>query len=388
MKEIGPIAEIDCEITMKETGPIAGMDCKNTMTEMNHTGGIDCQSITKMIMKESIIIHFRTMEIGEIIKIVIKTSIGMKISMIVIDLMIWIILMVGIENIVGTGTTPKNTKGTGHTIEIDYMTEMTYIVETGHILEIDHETTVDVSIRWNLINIREGLEIIIRTSMKTGMVGINMNANSEMDKYECEFRNDRYDIIRDRTKEEYCSLGDKGCDSFYAELEELYSSIGAVDVQDMPYFTVEVDVQVLQDLPTKIIDELELSDIHLIERYILDKEEREAQDMEECIVELPDKQETDRKIVVLPELPVKTSCEQEECIEEDIFIRSLPELPELCKAEVSIHEDDIQLETPKVNRTEINELPRKTELEIPEKNAVEIKELPRKIKVRNTQRTK
>ena len=124
--------------------------------------------------------------------------------------------------------------------------------------------------------------------------------------------------------------------------------MGTVDVQDIPYFIDEVDVQDLQDLPTKIIDELELSDICLIEKYILDREEREAQEMEECIVELLDKQETDREMVVLPKMPVKTSCGQEECIEEEIFIRSLPEL---CKAEASIHEDDIQLETPKVNTT-------------------------------------
>ena len=103
--------------------------------------------------------------------------------------------------------------------------------------------------------------------------------------------------------------------------------------------------------------------------------------MKECIVELPDKQEIDREMVVLPKMPIKTSCEQEECIEEEISIISLPELPELCKAEASIHEDDIQLQTPKVNTTEICALPRKTELEIPEINAVEIKELPRKIKL-------
>ena len=85
-------------------------------------------------------------------KIVIKTSIGIKISMIVIDPMIQIILMVEIGHmtetghivetgyIVETGTTPKNTKETGHMLEIDYMTEMI------HIVEIDHETTVEMSI--------------------------------------------------------------------------------------------------------------------------------------------------------------------------------------------------------------------------------------------------
>ena len=131
---------------MKEIGPIAGIDHENTMTEINHAEGRDHQGITKMIMKESIIIHFRTMEIGENIKRVIKTSIGMKISMIVIYLIIWIIL----------------------------------IVETGHIVETDHETTVEMSIRRKIINIREGLEIIMKMSMRTGRVEMNMNTNTEM----------------------------------------------------------------------------------------------------------------------------------------------------------------------------------------------------------------
>ena len=137
-----------------------------------------------------------------------------------------------------------------------------------------------------------------------------------------------------------------------------------VDVQDIPYFTEEVDVQDLQDFPTNLVDELELSDIHLIEQYILDKEERDAQEIEECIVELPDKQEIDIKMLDLPKMLVKISCEQEECIEEDIFIRSLSELPELCKAKASMHEDGIQLETPKLNTTEVSELPREIKLEM------------------------
>ena len=103
MKEIGPIAGTDCEITMKEIGPIAGIDCKNTMTKVNCAEGTNHQSITNIIMKESIIIHFRTMEIGENIKIIMKTNKGIKFSMIVIDLMIWIILMVEIGHVVETG---------------------------------------------------------------------------------------------------------------------------------------------------------------------------------------------------------------------------------------------------------------------------------------------
>ena len=116
------------------------------MTEINHAEGRDCQGIAKMIMKENIFIHFRTMQIGESIKRVIKTSIGMKISMIVIDLMIW----------------------------------TTLIVETGHIVEIDLKTTVEMSIRKKIIYITEGLEIIMKTPMRTGMIGININTNREM----------------------------------------------------------------------------------------------------------------------------------------------------------------------------------------------------------------
>ena len=106
--------------------------------------------------------------------------------MIVIDLMIWIILMVEIGHmtetghIVETGTTPKNTKETGHTLEIDYMAEMIHMVETGYAVEIDHKTTVEMTIKRKITDIRQGLEITMRTPMRAGTVWINMNANSEM----------------------------------------------------------------------------------------------------------------------------------------------------------------------------------------------------------------
>ena len=53
---------------MKEIGPIAGINHKNTMTKISHAEGTDHQDIIKIIMKESIIIHFKTMEIGDNIK--------------------------------------------------------------------------------------------------------------------------------------------------------------------------------------------------------------------------------------------------------------------------------------------------------------------------------
>ena len=67
-----------------------------------------------------------------------------------------------------------------------------------------------------------------------------------------------------------------------------------------------------------------MSDICLIEQYILEKEEMETWEMEECFVELSDKQEIDEEIVVLPDMPEKTSCEQEESVEMKSCNMSLP----------------------------------------------------------------
>ena len=85
--------------------------------------------------------------------------------------------------IIETGTTLENTKETGHTIKIDCMTEIIHIAETGH----------------------------------------------SMDKYECQFRNDNYDIIRGRPKEKPCSCNDQSYDSFYSGLEKWYSSTVGID---------------------------------------------------------------------------------------------------------------------------------------------------------------
>ena len=120
----------------------------------------------------------------------------------------------------------------------------------------------------------------------------------------------------------------------------------------------ELDFRELEQIPHVTV---KLTEGQVLEEFMLE-EEIEFQEMDKCIVELPDKQEIDREMVVLPKMPVRTACEQEECIEEEIFIRSLPEL---CKAQETIHKDDIQLEMPKVNTTEISELSREIKLEMP-----------------------
>ena len=141
-----------------------------------------------------------------------------------------------------------------------------------------------------------------------------------------------------------------------------------VELPDLPCRIVEVD---MQDFPTTIVDELELWElieippIRLTEGQVLEafmlEEEIEFQEMDKCIVELSNEQEIER--CTSQEMSVKMACEQEEFMKEEICNRSLPELPELYKAQDSIHKDDIQLETPKVNTMEISALPREIKLE-------------------------
>ena len=146
-----------------------------------------------------------------------------------------------------------------------------------------------------------------------------------------------------------------------------------VELQDLPCRIVEVD---MQDFPTTIVDELELWEsieipgipISLAEGQVLEEfmleEETDFWGIDKCkIVELPDKQEIER--CVSPEISVRMACEQEEFTKEEIFDRSLTELPELYKAQESIHKDDIQLETPREHTMEVSELPREIKLEIP-----------------------
>ena len=74
---------------------------------------------------------------------------------------------------------------------------------------------------------------------------------------------------------------------------------------------------------------------------------------------MPSKQEVDREMVVLPEMPVKTSCEQEECAEMKTCDMSLPEL---FKTEESVHIDKMELEKPEINAVEIKKLPRRNKI--------------------------
>ena len=84
--------------------------------------------------------------------------------------------------------------------------------------------------------------------------------------------------------------------------------------------------------------------------------------MEECFVELLDKQEIDEEIVVLPDMPEKTPYEQEESVEMKTCKMSLPNW---FKAKESVHADEKELEVPEINKVEIKRLPREMKSEKP-----------------------
>ena len=79
---------------------------------------------------------------------------------------------------------------------------------------------------------------------------------------------------------------------------------------------------------------------------------------------MPDKQEIDREMVVWSDMPVETSCEQEECVEMKPCDVSLPKL---FKSKESVHTDEIELEVSKINEVKVKEVPRIIKLEKPTK---------------------
>ena len=71
----------------------------------------------------------------------------------------------------------------------------------------------------------------------------------------------------------------------------------------------ETDFRELEQIPQVMV---KLTEGQVLEEFMLE-EDIDFQERENCkIVELPDKQEKDREMVVWPDMSVQTSCEQEE----------------------------------------------------------------------------
>ena len=93
----------------------------------------------------------------------------------------------------------------------------------------------------------------------------------------------------------------------------------------------ELDFRELEQIPQVTV---KLTEGQVLEEFMLE-EDIDFQVRDNCKnVELLDKQEIDREMVVWPDMSVETSCQQEECVEMKTCNMSLPKL---FKATESVH---------------------------------------------------
>ena len=121
----------------------------------------------------------------------------------------------------------------------------------------------------------------------------------------------------------------------------------------------EIDFRELEQIPQVMV---KLTEGQVLEEFMLE-EDIDFQERDNCKnVELPNKQEIDREMVVWPNMSVETSYEQEKCVDMKTCDMSLPKV---FKAKESVHINEVDLGVTKVDEVEIRELPREVKLEIP-----------------------
>ena len=74
----------------------------------------------------------------------------------------------------------------------------------------------------------------------------------------------------------------------------------------------EIDFRELEQIPQVMV---KLTEGQVLEEFMLEEDIYFQERDNSKNVELPNKQEIDREMVVWPNMPVETSCEQEECVE-------------------------------------------------------------------------
>ena len=131
-----------------------------------------------------------------------------------------------------------------HIVEIDHKTSIKMITETiigmtiEMIIEMITETTIEMTIEKKIIgilknrNIRENIEIIMKTHMNTGttriIIEIVTKMNEDRDENKDQHRDDSYDQIRGRSKEKDCSYDDREDDSFEAKLKRVHQILQTI----------------------------------------------------------------------------------------------------------------------------------------------------------------
>ena len=147
------------------------------------------------------------------------------------------------------------------------------------------------------------------------------------------------------------------------EIIEISNSDSEEEIQNLDLCECEIidelDFMELEQIPQVTV---KLTEGQVLEEFMLE-EDIDFQERDNCKnVELPNKQEIDREMVVWPDMSVETSSEQEECVEMKTYNVSLPKL---FKATESVHTNEIELEISKINEVKVRELPSEVKLEIP-----------------------
>ena len=174
---------------------------------------------------------------------------------------------------------------------------------------------------------------------------VNVTSNESLQNYES--KNVELEIAQEAVDTEIIEISDS-------------DSAEEIQVLDLCECEIidEIDFRELEQIPQVMV---KLTEGQVLEEFMLE-EDIDFQERDICKnVELPDKQEIDREMVVWPDMSVETSCEQEECVEMKTCDMTLPKL---FKAKESVHTNEIELEMPKINEVEVRELPREIKLEI------------------------
>ena len=349
------------------------------MTEISHAEGRDHQSITKIIMKESIIIHFRTMEIRENIKRVIKTSIGKKI----------INIREGLDyyyedvyeerhdrdeyehryrnenhNLGRDRSREKQCECIGR--KTPYFSKLELVNSTIRKLDprkviterFIKAVTEDIDDLFDntcsLAEVRYWLakkyiqvkDQKAENENSTEDPHVNVTSNESPQNYE--FKNEELEVTPEAVHTEIIEISDS-----HSEEEIQNLDLCECEIID------EIDCRELEQIPQVTV---KLTEGQVSEEFMLE-EDTDFQDRDKSKnVELLNKQEIDREMVVWPNMPVEISYEQEECADMETCDMSLPEL---FKAKESVHINQVELGVTKVDEVEIRELPREVKLEIP-----------------------
>ena len=167
--------------------------------------------------RDRIIVLFRTMEIGENIKIIIKTNIGLKSSTIEIDLMTKMSHIVEIDcKTTVEMNIGKKIIGISKIRDIrEIIAKTGHIAEIGHIVEIDCEAIIE---NLKTRDMREGLKTIIKTGMARIIIEI-VTKTKISTKNKDRYKNDSCGKTSGSKERDYLYDAD---DIFHSEIERVY----------------------------------------------------------------------------------------------------------------------------------------------------------------------